>query len=414
MEKRTIVKATSPYLEKKICVFEVVKNVVNIYVENGYGTITNAELKQRRSEPRTGTHLMVYKNEKDPEYKLKSLEMQYKMIIIEQKLLFDLTGGKMNLFKTGSVAKTSTQLWYDICKPPSPAKIQQFESEIIESTYLGALIWAIPYKGYGYKYDFCSEYPAIMRSDHSNWPIDEGKLTMFTNEECHIWKYFKYGIYHAVVHDADYRLFKTNKKNWYTHIDLNRCLELKYKIELIDDGEPNALMYSKFVNGCKLFKPFIDYLFPFKKVGHKCIKKYINALAGALCESDKITIHTTKSAIIYEDKEILTIKPMGRSLSSMHSNNVTMDIVKPSKMYMNDYARIKCFLVSKGRYNISKIIEKNLGNVVHVHTDGIILKQEIEPTQKLGKDIGDLAYECRGECIIKNCTNFKFITKDDI
>lgn len=92
---------------------------------------------------------MVKINDRDQEWKLKTLEEQYNLILSEQQLLFDLTGGKINLFKTGSVAKTSIQLWYDIVNPPKPAPIQTYESDIIESCYLGALIWAIPYSGYG-------------------------------------------------------------------------------------------------------------------------------------------------------------------------------------------------------------------------------------------------------------------------
>ena len=286
--------------------FEVIKkSSVNVYTENGLTTITNAELKALRSKPRTGTHIMVCKNVKDPDWKLKSLEEQYNMIIAEQKILFELTNGQINLFKTGSVAKTGMQLWYDICTPPKPDPIMPFEAEIIESCYNGALIWAIVYECYGFKYDFCSEYPAILRSDHMQCPIDEGELITITQTEYKTMKYFKYGLYHVKIHDVDYRLLKLNSKNWYTHTDLNRALELKYTLEMIEDGKPNGLIYKKFVNGAKLFRPYYDYLFPFKKDGHKCVKKYMNSLAGALSQTDKTTINTSQNNVIYEDKEIM-------------------------------------------------------------------------------------------------------------
>ena len=352
---------------------------------------------------------MVKINDRDPEWKLKTLEEQYNLIIIEQKLLFDLTSGKINLFKTGSVAKTSVQLWYDIVNPPKPAPILSYESDIFESCYNGALIWAIPYTGYGYKYDICSEYPSILRNDKMQWPIDQEELTTILNIDCVDIKFFKYGSYRAKIYDADYRLLKTNSKKWYTHTDLNRGLELAYKIELIEDENSNALLYKQFVNGAKLFRPFFDYLFPYKKAGHKCFKKYMNTLHGALCQSDKTTINTSKNEIVYEDKEIMSMRPMGNNLDDMFSEKLKMDVYKKDKFYECDYARIKPFLVAKGRYMISKIIEKNLDNVVHCHTDGIILKNPIDSNQKLGNDIGDLNFECEGQCVIKNATDFKFI-----
>ena len=88
-----------------------------------------------------------------------------------------------------------------------------FEAEIIESCYNGALIWALPYEGYGFKYDFCSEYPAILRSDHMQWPIDEGELVTITQTEYKTMKYFKYGLYHVNIVDADYRMLKLILRN---------------------------------------------------------------------------------------------------------------------------------------------------------------------------------------------------------
>ena len=88
------------------------------------------------------------------------------------------------------------------------------------------------------------------------WPIDEGELVTITQTEYKTMKYFKYGLYHVKIHDVDYRLLKLNSKNWYTHTDLNRALELKYTLEMIEDGKPNGLLYKKFVNGAKLFRPY--------------------------------------------------------------------------------------------------------------------------------------------------------------
>jgi hypothetical protein len=76
--------------------------------------------------------------------------------------------------------------------------------------------------------------------------------------------------------------------------------------------------------------------------------------------------------------------------------------------YEYDFARILPFLVAKGRYMTSKIIEKQVDSVRWVHTDGFIMSEPID--YKLGSDIGDLKYEGKAKkCIIKNCAKPKAI-----
>jgi len=69
-------------------------------------------------------------------------------------------------------------------------------------------------------------------------------------------------------------LFKESKNNTYCHTKLNRAIELGLEMELLDDTIPNFINYEGcLMNGAKLFRPFIDYLFQFKKDGIKEIKK---------------------------------------------------------------------------------------------------------------------------------------------
>jgi hypothetical protein len=402
---RKLVKRTSPYENKLIAVFDILNQTeVTMFSTDGEETLSYKDFQQIRDLPRSSKFILIKKNIKAPDMKYKSISEQYNIIAKEAELLLNLTEGKINLYRTGSVSKTSVQLFYDISNPPEPEQIKQFEMEIIENCYNGALIWAIAYKGYGYKFDICSMYPAILRSDHMSWPIGEGKLETLLQSDVQELKYFKYGVYHCIVKNADYRLFKTERNNWYTHIDLNRALELKYSIELVEDGKPNALLYTKFINGAKLFRPYMDYLFPFKKAGHKFVKKYINSLAGSLCQTN---IMKLPSDTIYENKKLVSQRPMGNDLNAMFSGKHLVEITSEEKYYENNFARIKPFLVAKGRSVISKIIEQNLENVVHCHTDGLILKKPIHKDQKLGTDIGDLVFEGEGVCFVKNSTNFR-------
>jgi hypothetical protein len=403
--QRKIVKGTSPFEDKQIAIFEVVDKLnVRICTQEGESIISSAECKSIRSKPRSAKYLHVKKNMKDKDLKNKSLVEQYNMFIDEAKLISELTKGKVNLFRTGSVAKTSMQLFYDLSEIPTPDKIEVFETKIIESCYNGAMIFAIPYEGIGYQYDICSQYPSILRSDHFQIPFGKGELKTLTSVEMELLPYFKYGIYHIKIVNPDYRLLRCNKINWHTHTELNRAKELKYKLELIEDDKPNALLYTKLINGAKLFRPFIDYLFPFKKAGHKFIKKYINVLAGALCKKNITTVTTKENDTIYENKTLVFKRPLGKQLDDMYSKVTEIDICELDNLYESDWARIKPFLVATARCKISKIIEQNLDSVIYCHTDGIKTRKPIHKDQKLGDDIGDLKFEGMGNIKVINAT----------
>jgi len=227
------------------------------------------------------------------------------------------------------------------------------------------------------------------------FPVGCGKLETLTKKD--LKSYYSYGIYHVKITGFDVRLMRENYSNYYTHIDINRALELKYNVELIEDGQPNALTYAgKLINGHKLFAKFIDYLFEFKNMKFYRIKKYINALWGALCQGDNFAIDTKKSevTVIRDDKEILEIMPIG---SATELTSYKINVTNMNKRYETDFARIKPFLAAKARYNISKVIEKNLDTVVYSHTDSVILTEPIKDVNT-GDNIGDLKFEEYSEC----------------
>ena len=405
------VKRISPYEEKQLMIFKHIQNnKVKVYTQaNGYATIEKNEYDQIRDNPRSKDYILLKKNDRE----LKSLCMkdQMKAILIENEILKTVTDGKINLLKTANVSKTALHLFYSF-KPPVPDKITEFEVNFIEDCKNGAFRYSKKYKGKAYKYDFCSEYPSIMRSQHMNFPIKEGELKTITKEDIKDWKYYKYGIYRVKINNIDKRLLIENKKNVYTHIDINRALELKYDVQLIEDGEPNMLSYEdKLINGAKLFKEFVDYLYAFKNAKFGCVKKYINCLWGSLCQKDVYTVDTTENSTIHEGKTVLMMCPIGNGCDV---KGFMIDTCVKGKLYENDYARIKPFLVAKARYNISKVVEKNLDSLVYSHTDSVILTEEIKDI-KLGSEIGSLKFEEYSDNIeVVNSNTVKGFTKKEI
>lgn len=147
----------------------------------------------------------------------------------------------------------------------------------------------------------------------------------------------------------------------------------------------------------------------YKNEGFKVVKNYLNVLHGALCQTDVISIKSNIDSIteIHEDKEICIMHAIG----DLNSTTLHIEVYKPAKRCEYDYARIKPFLVAKGRYMISKIIAKNIDEVVRVHTDGIICKSEITNIQ-LGNNIGDLKFEAYTDnCIVENSQRYRGFEK---
>jgi hypothetical protein len=411
---RRIVPRTSPNEEKEICIYQFKESDVLCYtIKNGYTTITkenfSLNLKRPRDSPVTlvrydDTKCMIKLSDYLNAMEMKSnlidsltqlkigLKEQCELLNKEAELLKTITDGKINLYKTGNAKKTAIQLWYDLCNPPLADKISESEALILEMCH-GAFMYGIKYRGIGYKYDVCSEYPGLMASNQHKYPIKEGELKTYSREEFDKLQFFSFGMYHVNVTNADYRVFRTNQNNWYTHTDLNFAKsKLKLTITLIEDGEVNALLYdnTKLVSGHKLFGPFVEYLFKLKK-SNKCIKKYLNVLWGGLCKTNTMTITDN---VIYENKIITSITPT-------NNGKFIFETVKPSCYYDSDYARIKPFMLSYGRMKIANIILTNLDKVVRCHTDGIICKEPITNI-KFGNELGDLKYEGSSYCEINN------------
>ena len=398
---RKIVNGTSPNEDKEIVIFEPVdNNTFRCYSESlKYFTITEEQKSATRKNPRSSPYMLIKKNERDQALRTLSIRKQCKIINKEAKKLLKLTDGKINLYRTGSVAKTSLQLFYDLCNPPNPDKIQDYEVDILEACR-GALIYGVKYEGKAYKYDIVSEYPSIMASTQHKFPIKKGELKTFTSEEFNKLEFYSFGIYHVKVHNPDFRVFRENSENWYTHTDLNFVkLKLKLKITLIEDGEPNALLYdsTKLITASKLFGPFINYLFKFKQDGHKEVKKYLNCLWGALCKINTMKVISDK---IHETQQILTLTPTD-------NGKLVFEFVKKEKYYESDFARIKPFMLSYGRTKIANIILPNIDKVVRVHTDGIISKSRLKDIE-LGTNLGDLKFEGKGNVKIINSNNYTF------
>jgi hypothetical protein len=260
-------------------------------------------------------------------------------------------------------------------------------------TNTGAIIWATKgYEGKAHDYDFISRYPPLMASVNMLFPYKEGEFKRLKEFP----ERLEYGIYRCMIDNTQPKLFRSNFNHHYTHLDINRARELKFRIKLLIDNEPNALVYTrdKLLTGSQLFGRYVNLLFGLKQKykGNELVKLILNVLWGALSERNLLTqeIHEYKEGDkVFELHENSTHHSM-KTIDS-DKNIYAIEYFHNDKMFKSDFARIKPFLIAKARTIISQVMEPHLDKIVRVHTDGFLATEKLDV--KTGEKLGDLKYK---------------------
>ena len=321
--------------------------------------------------PRSSGYLIVVVS-KDETRPLK--EVYDEFVEIADQLKTE-TKGHVNMYKTGSIIKTSMYHFDAFVKKKYilPEIITPKEAEFISKSVCSALKYA---KKGTYKncigYDVNSFYPSILKSSFSI-PIKEGTFhhmdyTGAVGRRC------EYGIYRAkITGNIDKRLFVINKNDYYTHIDMNRAIKLKYDVRFIQDGKPNYLKYTRddLVQGNTLFGEYIKYFYDLKTKGVKGAKLILNCLWGWLVKKTYMNLSDYGSFDIGDDKEI----------ENMHvdqDGKLHATCVKLFQMYATNYARFEPFLLAESRSRLSEFYSKQIDAVVQINVDGFIMTEPLE------------------------------------
>lgn len=349
----------------------------------------------------------------------KTMEQTYEDFVRIADALYKETDGKIDMYKTGTWKKTAFELFRQLTPHIQPDPILQEEAEWLEDATIGPIIWAKNgYKGPAHYSDIVSMYSAIMKQQHFSIPVRKGEFKKMTQEEFNSREYLEYGIYRVKISGINKKLFIENKRNKYTHYDLMVAKENGYKMELICDENPNALVYDANcrVNGNEMFGKYVDYLFDLKKKGIEGTKKLLNCIWGGMIKKNELflTVKDGEKTVIREGNEI-------SSINKLNDKTLEVKYVKKRRIYDNNFARIGPFILAFARRLISNIIKPHLDKVVRVHTDGIFTTEKLEFNHKgramycvkYGNDIGNMKYEGYCDYIhIIHCN--KIVTKDGI
>lgn len=388
-------------------IFDPIVNETNhytVFTDEGYTELTIDNFKYIKKHPMSSDYVLIRSDQRS---KL-TLEEQYNKFVEEANVMKTYTSGLVNMFRTGRNAVTAMKLLYDHLNELEieAEDITEKEGEWLEKASIGAMVFGEKYEGKAWKYDINSHYPDIYSNKSFNVPIKQGHFCKISQEFFDRMRgIYKIGIYRAIVSYPDNqskwkKLFRLNKSDYYTYYELRYAHKLGLVIDLIIDGEDNFLYFgNKCVSGSKFFGPFVKLLYPLKS---KCprAKQLLNCLWGSLSQSNEMIFNVSEEYESWNENMIL------HKLELQDDGSYRVTLINKLKRFETNYARIKPFLLAKGRVRIAQLYEDYVDNVKRVHTDGFI--SDIELPLTMSNKLGEFKLEAVGNCVIKNCNSVKF------
>jgi hypothetical protein len=209
-------------------------------------------------------------------------------------------------------------------------------------------------------------------------------------------KFFGYGIYRVRIESDGnvntVKMFRFNKNNHYTSIDLNVAKKIGLKMTIIVDGHDNFLHYGKGTcdTGSRVFKEFVTTLYDWRvRSGNKDIKMIMNLLWGSLAQKNLKSIQYDNNLDF--EFNIDTDKYDVLNTVNIRDDIWKIDFVEKTRYFKYAWSRIKPFLLAYARQHLGRQIESYLDDVVYVNTDGWRTRNEIDI--ELGTGLGQIKYE---------------------
>lgn len=214
------------------------------------------------------------------------------------------------------------------------------------------------------------------------------------------------GIYRCEV-EGEHKLFHTNPTNHYTHFDLYTAQELKLKITLIEDSQPNALIYGSdkcmMIQASQLFEPFFDLMTvttnilkqdgsPEALQAVKRMKLIGNCLWGGLSQKNIKYKVIKKDAPLDMDK----YEPISIVEIKGKEEHYRTKLQVKHQPFKTSYARLCPFITAIGRRYMYDQVKQHASSIVRIHTDGFISTKRL--AMPIGDRIGQWKVEKQGSC----------------
>jgi hypothetical protein len=255
----------------------------------------------------------------------------------------------------------------------------------------------------GYAYDKRSCYPSVMCDKTFSFPVKVGEFCLLEK----LPEPLKYGIYRIEISRSGDELidrwFNFNINNYYTHYHIETAKILNLKMELIQDGQANALLYRKNrASGSLYFSGIVNELYKLKSQS-PLAKELLSSLWGVLCKKNIIKRNSIKKKIILTDELLVGIQPIDGN-----GENVNVEYMKKNNYYKYEYARIGVFLTSLNRLKMVKLLYPHTKNIFRAHTDGFVCNEPLN--LDIGDGLGQWKLEKNNEpCVIKNSNKVEWL-----
>jgi hypothetical protein len=377
------------YDEKPIIMVDYVDEEYQAFDGENNFVMSYEEYRTNRDKYMSSPYLIVEKNYCMDMKKL-CIEESYEKYLEMAQDMKEKSKGQFNFYKTPTIKNCALNYFYDITKAIQPDPIQNNESNWINNASTHAVTYWENYTGKIHVYDINSRYPHIMQKSIHHFPIKEGTWRNIEKIDDKP----EYGIYRCTINKLDdkpYKFFVFNKKNYYTHLDVIVALKYELSVELICDGEPNFLYYSKdcLIAGSYLFGKYVKTLYELKTEKVRGAKLLLNILWGALTETNTYKqVHQLTDTIDLTNTRITKLQSDGK---------IRINHVKSNEnQFKTNYGRIKPFILAFGRSQFFFSFRGWEHLVMRMHTDSLYLT-EVPPNMLPPSDkIGCLKHEYSG------------------
>ena len=402
IDKELISKKTVAFEEKKIVMYEWKGENVNCFDGEKCFELSRKEYDEIKSKPLSSEFLLVNKNYNNKAKKL-TLEESYFAYIEMANEIKKETNGYINFYKCASVKDVALNHFYNSIKSVQPEPIYNNEAEWISNASFGATTHWEKYEGQIHSFDVNSHYPNILSKNFHYFPVKEGEYKSIQT----VAEKAEYGIYRCKITNTEnksHKLFRFNPLNYYTHLDIETARKYNFKIELIQDEQPNFLYYSKdkLMNGAFLFKHYVNDLYALKEKKIKGAKDLLNVLWGALSE------HNFNKFSVDSDTEI---NITDAKIVSMYSTDERIKLKVISYKYgyfKTNFARMKPFVLAYGRDRLFHVFKNYEQNIVRCHTDGVWMT-DYPDSILTGTKLGQVKYEGIKDVNIRGLNKTKII-----
>jgi hypothetical protein len=350
---------------------------------------------------------------------------------------------KFDYLKYSSHETVCVDMFKKLChgKYEDMEDIDDIEYKYIEACNNAGVTYCNKGKHQCFGYDYSSQYPSILATEHFHIPTKRGKEQTIKE----LPNYPKVGFYKVCIASQDSKFNKIwnySAAHVYTNYSIafaKKCQKEGYRVDInLVDCENNCYIYGdlekttdEVKNGVikcsKVFCKWYRYLFELKKTfpKNKLVKFMTSSLWGRLCEynrlmktEDELEKNQLDFVLDYDPNHKYYVRAI--TYSSKRECDV-YELIESKRPYRFNIARIKPFLISKSRALVGAVAMEYIDDVVRIHTDNVTFNKEHDDVvdkfttkamtlSKEEKTTGLIRF--RGVATYRNYTNDEYTTKN--